>query len=154
MMKFAEFVCKKAIRAELLAIDKEGVIGEMAQALLDNGQIAEDDYKSIVTAILEREELGSTGIGRGAAIPHAKHPSVDQTVATVGVSRRGVDFASLDGESVHVFFLLISPAEDPDNHLRALECTARQLRKDDFCRFLRQAKNVDEIKQLLDEADG
>ena len=84
-MKFAEFVCTEAIRAELLAVDKEGVIREMALALLDAGQIAEDDYKSIVNAILKREELGSTGIGRRAAIPHTKHPGVDQTVATVGV---------------------------------------------------------------------
>ena len=153
-MKFAEFVCTEAITVRLLAVDKDGVIGEMAQALLDAGQIAEDDYKPIVNAILKREELGSTGIGRGAAIPHTKHPGVDQTVAAVGVSRTGVDFASLDGQTVYVFFLVISPSEHPDDHLRALECTARQLREETFCRFLRQAESVDEIQQLLDEADN
>jgi len=88
------------------------------------------------------------------AIPHTKHPSVDQTIATVGVSRNGIDFASLDGESVYVFFLLISPSDRPDDHLRALETTARQLRIESFCRFLRQAKSVEEIKQLLDESDN
>ena len=153
-MKFAEFVCAEAIRAELVAMDQQGVIGELAQALLDAGQIEEDDYKPIVEAILKREEFGSTGIGRGAAIPHTKHPGVGQTVAAVGVSRGGVDFASLDGESVYVFFLLISPSERPDDHLKALKCTARQLREDTFCRFLQEAKSVDEIKQLLQEADG
>jgi len=152
-MKFAEFVCIEAISAELLAEDKQGVIREMTQALLDAGRIAQDDYERIVDAMLRREELGSTGIGRGVAIPHTKHPSVDQTIATVGVSRNGIDFASLDGESVYVFFLLISPSDRPDDHLRALETTARQLRIESFCRFLRQAKNIEEIKQLLDESD-
>jgi len=153
-MKFAEFVCIEAISAELLAEDKQGVIREMTQALLDAGRIAQDDYERIVDAMLRREELGSTGIGRGVAIPHTKHPSVDQTIATVGVSRNGIDFASLDGESVYVFFLLISPSDRPDDHLRALETIARQLRIESFCRFLRQAKSVEEIKQLLDESDN
>ncbi len=84
-MKFAEFVCREAIRAELLAVDKHGVIGEMAQALLDAGQIAKNDYNPIVNAILKREELGSTGIGRGTATPHTKYPGIVQTVATVGL---------------------------------------------------------------------
>jgi len=153
-MKFVEFVCTDAISAELMAVDKQGVIREMVQALLDAGQIAEDDYESVVNAILKREELGSTGMGQGAAIPHTKHASVDQTVATVAVSHDGVDFDSLDGESVHVFFLLISPSDHPNDHLKALECTARQFRTDTFCRFLSQAKSVDEIKQLLDESDA
>ena len=152
-MKFADFVCTEAISAELLAVDKQGVIREMTQSQLDAGRIAQDDYESIVDAMLRREELGSTGIGRGVAIPHTKHPNVDQTIATVGVSRNGVNFASLDGESVYVFFLLISPSDRPDDHLRALETTARHLRIESFCRFLRQAKNIEEIKQLLDESD-
>lgn len=152
-MKFSEFVCTEAISAEMLAGDKEGVIREMTQALLDAGQIAQNDYESIVDAMLRREELGSTGIGRGVAIPHTKHPSVDRTIATVGVSRNGIDFASLDGKSVYVFFLLISPSDRPDYHLRALETTARQLRIESFCRFLRQAKSVEEIKQVLDDSD-
>ena len=125
----------------------------MAQALLDAGKMAEKDYQPIVDAILEREARGSTGMGRGAAIPHTSYSGINQTVATVAISRSGVDFASLDGESVHVFFLLISPSDQPDEHLRALEATALQLRKDTFCRFLKQAKTVDEIKQLLDESD-
>ena len=153
-MKFAEFVCTEAIRAELAGGDKQAVIREMTQALVDASRIAQDDYESIVDAMLRREEVGTTGIGRGVAIPHTKHPSVDQTIAMVGVSRNGIDFASLDGESVYVFFLLISPSDRPDHHLRALETTARQLRVESFCRFLRQAKSVEEIKQLLDESDN
>ena len=153
-MKFADFVSGEAIRAKLEAIDKEGAIREMTQALLDAGKIEADEFESIVAAILKREELGSTGIGRGVAVPHTKHPSVDRLVGTVAVSKEGVDFASLDGETVQLFFLLISPPDRPGDHLRALENISRQLRDDTFCRFLKQAKNTEDIQQLLDEADN
>jgi len=153
-MKFADFVSPEAIRAQLTATDKEGAIREMVQALLDAGRIRADELESIVKAILKREELGSTGIGRGVAVPHTKHPSVDRLVGTVAVSSPGVDFASLDGETVQLFFLLISPPDCPGDHLRALENISRQLRDDTFCRFLKQAKSAEEIQQLLDEADS
>ena len=153
-MKFADFVSPEAIRARLTATDKEGAIREMVQALLEAGRIQADEMESIIKAILKREELGSTGIGRGVAVPHTKHPSVDRLVGTVAVSSQGVDFASLDGETVQLFFLLISPPDCPGDHLRALENISRQLRDDTFCRFLKQAKNAEEIQQLLDEADN
>ena len=153
-MKFVDFIVPEAIRAELAASDKEGVIREMVQALTDAGQIEGDEFESIVKAILKREELGSTGIGRGVAVPHTKHPSVDRLVGNVAVSRDGVDFDSLDGETVNLFFLLISPPDRPGDHLRALENISRQLRDDTFCRFLKQSKSVEDIRQLLDEADN
>ena len=103
-MKFADFVCPEAIRADLEARDKEGAIREIVQALLDAGKIASTEKDSIVKAILKREELGSTGIGRGVAVPHTKHPSADHLLGAVAVSRQGVDFASLDGERVNLFF--------------------------------------------------
>jgi PTS system fructose-specific IIA component/PTS system nitrogen regulatory IIA component len=153
-MKFADFVSREAIRAELTADDKEGVIREMVQALLDAGKVNADEQESIVKAILKREELGSTGIGRGVAVPHTKHPSVDRLVGTVAVSAEGVNFSSLDGEKVQLLFLLISPPDRPGDHLRALENISRQLRDDTFCRFLKKATSAEEIQQLLDEADN
>lgn len=153
-MKFADFISPGAIRADLAADDKQGVIREMVQSLLDAGKIDAAEMESIIKAILNREELGSTGIGRGVAVPHAKHGSVDQLVGTVAVSRDGVDFDSLDGEKVFVLFLLVSPLDRPGDHLRALENISRQLRDDRFCRFLKAAKTADEIRQLLEEADG
>ncbi len=153
-MKFADFVSREAIRAELVASDKEGVIRELVQALLDTGSIEADEQEGIVKAILKREELGSTGIGRGVAVPHTKHPSVDRLVGTVAISAGGVDFNSLDGEKVQLLFLLISPPDRPGDHLRALENISRQLRDDTFCRFLKQSKSVEDIQQLLDEADN
>ncbi len=153
-MKFANFISREAIRPSLDATDKEGAIREMVQSLLDAGRIAAGEYEAVVKMILKREELGSTGIGRGVAVPHAKHPSVEQLVGTVAVSAAGVDFASLDGETVHLFFLLVSPPDRPGDHLRALENISRQLRDDTFCRFLKQAKSREDIEQLLDEADN
>jgi PTS system nitrogen regulatory IIA component len=153
-MKFADFVSTEAIQADLVAEDKDGVIREMVQSLLDAGGVQEEEFESIIKAILKREELGSTGIGRGVAVPHTKHPSVDRLVGTVAVSREGVDFQSLDGEKVHLFFLLISPPDRPGDHLRALENISRQLRNDTFCRFLKQSKSADDIRQLLEEADN
>jgi PTS system fructose-specific IIA component/PTS system nitrogen regulatory IIA component len=153
-MKFNDFVSVTAIRADLAADDKEGVIRELVAALVSAGQLADPEQESIFKAIMKREELGSTGIGKGVAVPHTKHPSVDKLVGTVGVSTDGVDFDSLDGEKVQLFFLLISPPDRPGDHLRALENISRQLRDDTFCRFLKQAKTADDIQQLLEEADN
>ncbi len=153
-MKFADFVSRQAIGAQLVAQDKEGAVREMVQALLDAGEIEADQFESIIKAILKREELGSTGIGRGVAVPHTKHPSVDHLVGTVAISSEGVDFDSLDGEVVQLFFLLISPPDRPGDHLRALENISRQLRDDTFCKFLKQSKTAEDILQLLDEADS
>jgi|SRR5690606_2042704 len=153
-MKFSDFVCVEAIKAELVAEDKTSVIEELVGALVVAGQIAEADKESIVKAIMKREELGSTGIGRGVAVPHTKHPSVDRLVGTVGVSSEGVDFESLDGEKVQLCVVLISPPDRPGDHLRALENISRQLRDDTFCRFLKQSKTAEDIQQLLEEADN
>jgi mannitol/fructose-specific phosphotransferase system IIA component (Ntr-type) len=153
-MKFSDFVAPDAIRSHLDAGTKEGVIREMAQSLVDAGSIGAGDLESIVKAIMKREDLGSTGIGRGVAVPHTKHPSVSRLVGTVAVSHGGVDFESLDGEPVQLFFLLVSPPDRPGDHLRALENISRQLRDDAFCRQLKNAKGPVDIQHLLEEADS
>ena len=153
-MKFSDFVAADAIRSHVDARTKEGVIREMAQSLVAAGRIAASDLESIVKAIMKREDLGSTGIGRGVAVPHTKHPSVNRLVGTVAVSHGGVDFESLDGEPVQLFFLLVSPPDRPGDHLRALENISRQLRDETFCTHLTQAKGPVEIQHLLEEADS
>jgi len=152
-MKFQEFVEFKAIRASVDAEDKDGVIKELVGSLVESGAIDTEQQEHIVSAIMSREELGSTGIGRGVAVPHTKHVSVDNLVGTVGVSIEGIDFNSLDGEKVHLVFLLVSPPERHRDHLRALENITRQLKNDTLCRFLMQSKTPDDIQQLLEEAD-
>jgi len=152
-VKFADFILSDAVRAEIKATDKQGVIREMVRSVLDAGGMKKEEYEGIVKAIIKREELGSTGIGRGIAVPHTKHPSVKRLVGCVAVSADGVDFESLDCEKVQLFFLLISPPDAPGDHLRALEHITRQLKDDTFCRFLKQSKTKEDILSLLAEAD-
>lgn len=153
-MKFADFVCVDAIKAKLASSDKPSVVKELVESLVAAGVVTATEQEGIVKAIMKREELGSTGIGRGVAVPHTKHASVDRLVGTVGVCGEGLDFNSLDGEKVYLFFLLISPPDRPGDHLRALENISRQLRNESFCRFLKQSKSAQDIQQLLEEADN
>lgn len=153
-MKFSDFIVTESINANFEATEKKAAIRELVLSLVKAGKLPADDYESIVRAIIKREELGSTGIGRGIAVPHTKHPCVHELVGTVAVSTKGVNFESLDGEPVYVQFLLISPPTEPARHLGALERISRQLRNETFCRFLKQAKSAEEIKLLLDQADN
>jgi nitrogen PTS system EIIA component len=153
-MKLSDFIVADAVIPELKATSKEGAIREMVGSLCKAGNISADHEQTIVSAIMKREELGSTGIGRGVAVPHTKHNSVSSLIATVALSREGLDFASLDGESVYILFLLVSPPDRPGDHLRGLETITRHLKSDDFCRFLRQSKTTEAIADLLREVDS
>ena len=153
-MKLSDFVVREAILNDLQATGKEEAIREIVRSLRDSGQVAEADYEGVVRAILGREELGSTGIGQGVAVPHTRHPTVHRLVGTVALSKRGVDFAALDGDPVNIFFLLISPPNQPGDHLRALENISRHLKDEKFVNSLRQAKTRDAVVELLaGEAD-
>lgn len=152
-MKFADFILPDAVRAEVKSDNKLDIIREMAESLRDAGGIKKEEFDGIYKAIVKREELGSTGIGRGIAVPHTKHASVEKLVGTVAISQEGVDFDSLDREKVYLFFLIVSPLDHPSEHLRALEHITRQLKDDVFCKFLKQSKTPDDILQLLKEAD-
>ncbi len=153
-MKLTEFVVSDAILPELVADSKESAIRQMVASLKQAGKINEADEEAIVSAILKREELGSTGIGRGVAVPHTKHPSVESIISTVALCHDGLDFESLDGEDVYILFLLISPPDRPGDHLRGLETITRYLKKDDFCSFLKQARTKEQVMDLLQEADN
>src|SRR5207244_8371832 len=153
-MRMADFVVREAIVPELKATTKEGVIREMVESLRAANYFKTSDPEDIVKAILKRELLGSTGIGRGVAIPHTKHNSVDRLIGTVAISKTGVPFDSLDGEPVHVFVLLISPQDRPGDHLRALENVSRSLRDDGFVRSLRQAPSREAIWDLLGDMEN
>ena len=152
-MRMSDFVVREAIIPDLAASSKEGVIREMVEGLRAAGAFRGADPEDIIRAILKRELLGSTGIGRRVANPHTKHPSVERLVGTVAISRPGVAFDSLDGEPVNVFVLLISPQDRPGDHLRALENVSRCLRDEGFVRSLRQAPSREAIWGLLEEAD-
>ncbi len=154
-MKFSDFILKDSIITDLKSTTKEGVIREMIQALVDAHGIQEEDMEEVVKVVRDREELGSTGIGHGVAVPHAKHASTDRLVGTVAISPgEGVNFESLDCENVNLFFLLVSPPDLPGDHLRALEHVTHKLKDDQFLRFLKQAKTREDVLSLLDEADS
>ena len=152
-MRMSDFIVKEAILGELTANSKETVIREMVDALRQAGYFKSTEPDDIVRAILKRELLGSTGIGRGVAIPHTKHPSVDRLIGTVAISHGGVSFESLDGEPVYVFVMLVSPQDRPGDHLRALEKVSRSLRDDSFVRSLRQATAREQIWDLLEDQE-
>ncbi|MDY3551706.1 PTS sugar transporter subunit IIA [Gemmata sp. JC717] len=131
---------------------KEQVIREMVGALHAAGHFRASDVDEIVRAVLRREELGTTGIGRHIAIPHSRHPAADRLIGTLALSRDGLPFDSLDGEPVYVFILLVSPQDRPGDHLRALEAVVRTMRNDDFVSQLRGCQTREEIWALLEGA--
>ena len=151
-MRMSHFVVRDAILPDLAASSKEGVIREMVQALQSAGQFPNTDLEDIVRAVLRREQLGSTGIGRGIAIPHTRHAAVAQLVGSIALSRAGVAFDSIDSEPVHVFVLLISPQDRPGDHLRALENVVQTMRDDEFVAALRAAPTREKIWELIDAA--
>jgi mannitol/fructose-specific phosphotransferase system IIA component (Ntr-type) len=131
---------------------KEKVVREMVGALHAAGHLRAGDVDEIVKAVLRREDLGTTGIGRHIAIPHSRHAAVDRLIGTLALSRDGLPFDSLDGEPVYVFVLLVSPQDRPGDHLRALEAVVRTMRNDDFVRQLRACQTREEIWALLESA--
>jgi len=153
-MKLLDFVVPDSIIVELKATGKEEAIREMVGSLHEAGQLADDVVESVIRAIMDREELGSTGIGMGVAVPHTRHPTLQRLVGTVALADAGVDFASLDGDPVDIFFLLVSPQNQPGDHLRALENISRHLKDERFVNFLRQAKSRQDVIDLLEEVDS
>ena len=153
-MKFSDFILVDAIRANIAAKDKEGVIRELVESIQDAGGIEESVYEDTVSTILRLEEYATTGIGGGFAVPHTKHRGIKRMVGTVAISREGVDFDSIDGEKVYIFILLLAPIEWSGEWISALELIAHRFRDADFCRCLMQTRDCGQIKQLLDDADN
>ena len=110
-MRFTDYIWIDAIKPEIKATDKRGIVHEMVQSLVDVGAIKKKVYEDIVKAIIKREELGSTGIGRGIALPHTKIPSTKRHVGTLAISTDGIDFDCLDDEKAYLFFMVISPPD-------------------------------------------
>lgn len=152
-MKLSDFIRTDAIIPELATTERNGVIRELVQSLASAGAIDPERADGIAQAVILRENQGSTGFGKGVAVPHVKHEHVTETVATVGRSAQGVDFNALDRAPVYTFVLLLSPKSDPDAHLAAMEKIFRHLRDDNFRRFLRQSDTREKIAELIVEAD-
>jgi nitrogen PTS system EIIA component len=152
-MKFADFVCFEAIIPELKTRDRNGVIKELVSALHKAGKLGKGNCEEIVKAVIKRENEASTGMGKGVAVPHVKHKSVKDVIATIGQSSAGIDFSSLDKQPVYSVILIISPVDNPDKHLQVMEGVFKHLQEEKFRKFLRQSKETAEIEDLLREAD-
>lgn len=149
-MKILDVLSRDAICADLKASDKKGILEEMAAPVADATGISRED---IIRVLMERERLGSTGIGGGIAIPHGKLKALDTLVLGFGLSRAGVDFESMDGKPAHIFFLLLTPENSTGLHLKVLARISRVLKNDPFKEKLLAADNSEEIYAIIQEED-
>lgn len=153
-MKLSEIVPQGAIVPRLGSTERDDVVRELVDAVANAKVVPADLKKELIDAVLERERRGSTGFGKGVAVPHVKHPRIKKMSAAIGISETGVDFNALDKQPVYSVFLLLSPSEKPEEHLQAMEVIFKNLSRDTFRRFLRQSRTVDEVRTLLDDSDS
>ena len=153
-MKLRDIVVEKAIVPNMVAVKRDDAIRELLEAMVAAGKVSADMRDPFAKAIIARENKGSTGLNHGVAIPHPTSPAIKSPMAAIGVSRSGIDFNSLDKQPVYSVVLLLSPESKPEAHLEAIQAIFSHLSKDQFRRFLRQAKSVEEVTTLLDEADA
>lgn len=149
-MKILDVLQKEAILVDLKSQDKKGVLEELVRPLT---HIAHIDQGDLMRVLIERERLGSTGIGGGIGIPHGKLKGLESLVLGFGLSRRGVDFESIDGRPTHIFFLLITPENSTGVHLKLLARISRILKNDPFKEKLFNAADSEDVLSIIDEED-
>lgn len=151
-MKISDLLKEDYIIADLEAGDKEGALNEVSLFLEHTGTI--QDHGKLLQALLEREQLGSTGIGDNMAIPHAKYENIDQITTVFARSRKGIDFQSLDRKPVHYIFLLLAPPASTGLHLKALAKIARLFKNPSLRENILKAEDANAIYSLLLEEDS
>lgn len=150
-MRLTNLLSKNAIIPDLSATDKEGVLHELVERLYDSKLIT--NMERVEKALMDRERLGSTGIGSYVAIPHAKCDDTKELVAAFGKSREGVEFDALDQKKVHYVFLLLAPKSEVGKHLKALARISRLVRTDGFCKKLKDVSTQEEILETFNLAE-
>ncbi len=152
-MKLLDIIVKKAIIPNLTATDRDAAVAEIIDAMVSAGALSPKLRDEFIKAVIKRENRGSTGFGHGVAVPHVKHASISKMAVTVAISQSGVEFNALDKQPVYSILLLLSPDDQPEEHLDAMEAIFGNLSMDTFRRFLRQATSVEDVLALLEEAD-
>lgn len=152
-MKIMDFLCKQAISTDIKATDKEGIIKELVELLVAAEEIDKRDRNKLLEILMAREALGSTAIGQGVGIPHGKSDCVNKLVAAFGISQKGVNFDSLDGEQVYLFFLLVAPQDSAGPHLKALARISRLLKDKYFRDSLKQARDDKTVIKVIVQED-
>ena len=152
-MKIGEILCSKAVITDLTATTKLEVIQEIVASFVSAGAIDKKHKAKLIEILMAREALGSTAIGQGIAIPHGKCEYVSKLTAALAISKRGIDFDSLDGEPAYIFFLLIAPIDSAGPHLKALARISHLL-KDRYLREnLKGAKDDKAVLKLIATED-
>ena len=149
-MKILDVLDRQAICADLKSRDKKGILEELAAPVAEATGISRDE---IIRVLMERERLGSTGIGGGIGIPHGKLKELQKLALGFGLSRAGVDFESMDGKPTHIFFLLLTPENSTGLHLKVLARISRILKNDPFKEKLLSAATEEELYAIIKEED-
>ncbi|PIP19618.1 MAG: PTS fructose transporter subunit IIA [Candidatus Omnitrophica bacterium CG08_land_8_20_14_0_20_41_16] len=152
-MQIMDFLSPKAIIIGIESTKKEDVIKELVDALVNAGDIKKRFRNKLIDSLMSREALGSTAIGQGIAIPHAKSDCVEKLVAAFGLSNKGVDFDSLDGELAYIFFLLVAPSDSAGPHLKALARISRMLKDKYFRDTLRASQDDKAVVKIITQED-
>jgi PTS system nitrogen regulatory IIA component len=151
-MNITDILDKDSIIAELTARDKKSVLEELVDVLFEHGRL--QDKEKPVEVLLERERLGSTGIGDGIAIPHGKLKEIKGIICSFGRTRTGIDFQSIDEKPTHLFFLLLAPEDSASEHLQALARLSRLLKDDQLRKRLLEADSKEDIYRIITEEDA
>ncbi|MBI2921125.1 MAG: PTS sugar transporter subunit IIA [Planctomycetes bacterium] len=152
-MKLSELMIRESVVDKLKARDKSGALRELVQALKSSRKASGLKVDEVVEALLKREKIGSTGMGGGVALPHAKVEGVSTLMGAFGRSVEGLDFGAVDGEKVHLMFLIVSPPQDANQHLLALKRITMAVRSPNIAKFLKAARSGKEIHELFREID-
>ncbi|MFA4984316.1 MAG: PTS sugar transporter subunit IIA [Candidatus Omnitrophota bacterium] len=152
-MKITDFLSIKAISTDLKSTKKEDVMKELVDVLINAGEVEKDRRSRLIDSLMTRESLGSTAIGQGVAIPHAKSEHIKKLVAAFGLSKNGVDFDSLDGEMVYIFFLLLAPQDSAGPHLKALARISRLLKDKYFRDSLKSSADANAVIKIITQED-
>lgn len=150
-MKITEMLKREFVLEQLKAANKRDALAELA-GVFAQGRI-NVDTEAMLHVLLERERLGSTGIGDGIAIPHGKLPGLEEMVVSFGRSREGIAFEAMDGKPVHLFFLLMAPENSAGQHLKALAKISRMLKDANFRKNLLEAKMHEDLFRIIAEKD-
>lgn len=151
-MKMVDFLQIGAVKVNLESKNKKEIIEELLELLVQAGKVK--DKSDVLNAIFEREKIGSTAIGKGVAIPHAKSDAVSEVAAACGISFEGIDFGcAVDDEPVRLFFLLVAPNDATGPHLKALARLSRLLHNSDFRESLMKATAKEELFSVISEED-
>jgi nitrogen PTS system EIIA component len=149
-MKILDILHPVAVLPDLKSQDKKGILEELVVPL---AQVTGMNQKDLFRVLMEREQLGSTGIGEGIGIPHGKTKGIETMVIGFGLSRRGVDFDSIDGKPTHIFFTLITPDQSTGLHLKLLARISKILKRDGFKDKLMNASSSEEILTIIKNED-